>query len=256
MNRLRMKNFWTLLFTLLLFFSCQKEQSLKVTKVTAKTTPIDTNSEQDSTIIKEFLPYKEKMVAEINKVLSYAPKDLVRTDGNLQSSLGNLLADLMYEETNELFKKETGKDIDFCMSNYGGIRAGIYKGEVKVSNAFNLMPFDNTIVVVELTPKKVKELFEYFVAKNRPHPLSKHVQLIIDNGTYKIKINGKPIDKNKTYFVATSNYLQKGGDNMDFFAEPESLYNSKILIRNAIVEYFKSKDTLISNLDDRVIVKE
>jgi 5'-nucleotidase len=250
-----MKKFWTLTLALLLFLSCQKEQPLKVTKVTAKTTPIDTSTEQDSTIIKEFLPYKEKMIAEINKVLSYAPKDLVRTDGNLQSSLGNLLADLTYEKANELFKKETGKNVDFCMSNYGGIRAGIFKGEVKVSNAFNLMPFDNTIVVVELTAEKVEELFEYFVVKNRPHPLSKHIQLIVDNGTYKIKINGKPINNNRTYFVATSNYLQKGGDNMDFFAEPESLFDSKFLIRNAIVEYFKNKDTLISNTDKRILIK-
>jgi 2',3'-cyclic-nucleotide 2'-phosphodiesterase (5'-nucleotidase family) len=140
------------------------------------------------------------------------------------------------------------------MSNYGGIRAAIMKGDVTVSNAFELMPFDNTIVVVELNYDKIKALFNYFVAKKTAHPLSKNIQLTIENDSYNVLINGKTIKKHRTYFVATSNYLQKGGDGMIFFSEPESLFDSNFLIRDAIVDYFKSKDTLRANLDNRVIV--
>jgi 2',3'-cyclic-nucleotide 2'-phosphodiesterase (5'-nucleotidase family) len=92
------------------------------------------------------------------------------------------------------------------------------------------------------------------VAKKRAHPLSKNIQLTIENDSYKLLINGKPIQKNRTYFIATSNYLQKGGDGMIFFSEPESLFDSNFLIRDAIVDYFESKDTLRANLDNRVIV--
>lgn len=249
-----MKNFWTLFLILFLLYSC-KNKRLEVTKVTAKTNSVDDTTAQDSTIIKEFLPYKTKMKKEINTVLSYAPKDLVRTDGNLQSSLGNMLADLTYKKASELFKKETGKKVDFSFSNYGGIRAGIFKGDVKVMHAFNLMPFDNTIVVVELTAEKVEELFNYFITKNQPHPISKQVQLTANSGKYQIRINGKPIEKGRTYFVATSNYLQKGGDRMNFFKNPVNLFESNFLIRDAISEYFKSQDTLISTLDNRIIIK-
>lgn len=249
-----MKKLFILFFSLSLFFSCTKEP-YQVTKITAKTNLIDPEIKQDSVVIKEFLPYKDKMIKEITRTLSYAPKNLVRTDGVLQSSLGNLIADLSYVKANELFEKETGKKIDFSMSNYGGIRAGIMKGKVTVSNAFELMPFDNTFVVVELTAEKVEKLFEYFVARKSAHPLSGQVQLIISNGKANVKINGKFIDKNRTYFVATSNYLQKGGDGMNFFANPVSLYESNFLIRNAIVEYFQSKDTLVANTDKRVILK-
>ena len=193
------------------------------------------------------------MTEEISKTLTYAPNTLERTDGNLQSTLGNLIADLSYEKANELFEKNTGKKVDFSMSNYGGIRASITKGNVTVSNAFELMPFDNTLVVVELSYEKIKELFEYFMTRKKAHPLSKQVELRIKNKTYDILINGKSINKNKTYFVATSNYLQKGGDAMNFFVNPLSLYDSNFLIRDAIMEYFKSRDTLISKLDNRVI---
>lgn len=252
-NRVLMKNGWILFLTALLCIACEKS-SLQVAKINAKSIEINPEIKQDSSIIDEFLPYKYKMIEEISKVLSYAPSTLDRTDGILQSTLGNLVADLCYQKSNELFYEETGKTVDFLMSNYGGIRAAIIKGEVTVSNAFELMPFDNTLVVVELKPEKIEDLFTYFVEKNIANPLSKHIELVVKNGSYRVLINGRPIQNDRTYFVATSNYLQKGGDGMNFFANPESLYDSNFLIRDAIIDYFKSKDTLISQLDNRVIV--
>ncbi len=248
-----MKNIWILFFFSFLIIAC-KNNSYEVSKINAKQLKIVNEVKQDSSIIQLFTPYKKKMTNEITKSLSFSPKILERTDGNLQSTLGNLVADLSYEKANELFKNKTGKTVDFSMSNYGGIRAAIMKGDVTVSNAFELMPFDNTLVVVELNYDKIKALFNYFVAKKRAHPLSKNIQLTIKNDSYNVLINGKAIKKDRTYFVATSNYLQKGGDGMIFFSEPESLFDSNFLIRDAIVDYFKSKDTLRANLDNRVIV--
>ena len=248
-----MKKIWILFFFSFLLIAC-KNNSHEVSKINAKQLKIGNEIKQDSSIIQLFTPYKKKMTKEITKSLSFSPKILERTDGNLQSTLGNLVADLSYEKANELFKNKTGKTVDFSMSNYGGIRAAIMKGDVTVSNAFELMPFDNTLVVVELNYDKIKALFNYFVAKKRAHPLSKNIQLTIENDSYNVLINGKPIKKDRTYFVATSNYLQKGGDGMIFFSEPESLFDSNFLIRDAIVDYFESKDTLRANLDDRVII--
>ena len=248
-----MKKIWILFFFSFLLIAC-KNNSHEVSKINAKQLKIGNDIKQDSSIIQLFTPYKKKITKEITKSLSFSPKILERTDGNLQSTLGNLVADLSYEKANELFKNKTGKTVDFSMSNYGGIRAAIMKGDVTVSNAFELMPFDNTLVVVELNYDKIKALFNYFVAKKRAHPLSKNIQLTIENDSYNVLINGKPIKKDRTYFVATSNYLQKGGDGMIFFSEPESLFDSNFLIRDAIVDYFESKDTLRANLDDRVII--
>ena len=248
-----MKKIWILFFFSFLLIAC-KNNSHEVSKINAKQLKIGNDIKQDSSIIQLFTPYKKKMTKEITKSLSFSTKILERTDGNLQSTLGNLVADLSYEKANELFKNKTGKTVDFSMSNYGGIRAAIMKGDVTVSNAFELMPFDNTIVVVELNYDKIKALFNYFVAKKRAHPLSKNIQLTIENDSYNLLINGKTIKKDRTYFVATSNYLQKGGDGMIFFSEPESLFDSNFLIRDAIVDYFESKDTLRANLDDRVII--
>jgi 2',3'-cyclic-nucleotide 2'-phosphodiesterase (5'-nucleotidase family) len=66
-------------------------------------------------------------------------------------------------------------------------------------------------------------------------------------------IKEKPIDINKTYFVATNDYLYEGGDNMDFFKTNDSLYTLDYKVRNVLIDYFLKKDTLNPVIDDRFI---
>lgn len=250
----KIKNSILLLLLIALSVSCAKEDK-NLSKITGKLILVDSTLSTNNEINEVISPYKKKMIAEIGKVISYTPKNLVRTDGNLQSSLGNLMADLCFEKADSIFFAKTGKHADFSMFNYGGIRAGIYKGKVTNKHVFELMPFENTLVVVEMTYEKIKELAEYFKNEQRAHPLSKHIQIILSKNKYSLKLNGKKLNPKKTYYVVTNNYLQTGGDRMYFFDNPVSLFESNFLIRDAIKSYFKSKDTLVSNLDNRVIIK-
>jgi 5'-nucleotidase len=245
--------FLYLLITLGLIFSCQKENR-EPTKITAENIAIDNTILSSSTIDSVVAPYSKKLTSEMDKILSYTSKDLVRYDGEMQSTLGNLMADLCYEIANPIFNKKTNKNIDFAMFNYGGIRAGIPKGAVTTENAFNLMPFENELVVAELSGEKIMELVYYFVKNKKAHPLSKQVQLKIMGEDYKLKINGNSFDKNKTYQILTSDYLQNGGDRMLFFANPKELTKLDVKIRDAILIHFKKSDTLKSVIDNRVIL--
>ncbi|MDZ7614652.1 MAG: hypothetical protein U5K51_13860 [Flavobacteriaceae bacterium] len=69
---------------------------------------VDQTFPSDSAILSFVLPYQQTLDKEINEVLSYAPQVLTRDDGKLQSSIGNIYADLCYERANPLFKKLTG----------------------------------------------------------------------------------------------------------------------------------------------------
>ena len=191
------------------------------------------------------------MVKEINTVISYTPKNLTRTSGKLESTLGNLLADLSYKRANPIFNKETGKNIDFAMFNYGGIRAGIQKGNITNKHAFELMPFDNVYVVVELLGDQMEALIAYLITQKTAHPLSKHVKLTIEKDGYEFLIQNKKFDKKKNYYVLTTDYLQSGGDNMTFFKSPKNIYKQNYKMRDAIVDYFKSVDTVEAVLDNR-----
>ena len=244
-----------LVFSLLLLFVGCKKNTLQLITITAETISIDSSFAEKPAYKKLIAPYKNKMIAEINTVISYAPKNINRYDGKMQSSLGNLLADLCFERANIIFKERTGKKIDFSMFNYGGIRASISKGTVTNRNPFELMPFENSLVVVELSGKKIAELVDYFIKKKSAHPLSKNIELLINTDkSYQLKINNQKFDLTKNYFVLTSDYLQSGGDKMDFFKNPISLFKTDYKMRHAIIEEFKSLDTLRTSLDNRVIL--
>lgn len=245
-----MKNNILIFFTLLLLVSCKNEPQHLV-KIEGKLLPISEEISTDTSIEDFIQPYKEKVEAEMNTVLSYTPTDLVRTDGELESSLGNLMADLCFERANPVFNSRTGKNIDFAMFNYGGIRAGITKGAIKTENAFNLMPFENSLVVVELTAEKVTELAQYLIAQNKAHPISKQLKLTANSEGYKLTIHNLPLDNTKTYFVLTSDYLQNGGDKMVFFKNPIELHKLDYKVRNSIIDYLKETDTIKVTLDGR-----
>ncbi len=245
-----MKNTILILFITLLSVSCKKEPQYLV-KIEGKQLPISAEISTNKAIEDFIQPYKEKVEAEMNTILSYTPKDLVRTDGKLESSLGNLMADLCFEKSNPVFNSRTGKNIDFAMFNFGGIRAGITKGAIKTINAFNLMPFENSLVVVEMTAEKVTELAKYLIAQNKAHPISKQLKLTVKTNGYDLTIDNQPLDNSKTYFVLTSDYLQNGGDNMVFFKDPVKLFKLDYKVRNSIIDYFTEIDTVKVELDGR-----
>lgn len=245
-------NYRNLLFFVPLFFIGCKEEPQNLIKIKAELIPISETIASEKSVDEFIQPYKEKVESEMNTVISFTPKDLSREDGELESSLGNLMADLCYERANPVFKSRTGKDIDFALFNFGGIRAGITNGPIKTQNAFNLMPFENSLVVVEITSEKLTELIQYLINQNKAHPLSKQVELVISGASnYNFSLNKKPLDNSKTYFVLTHDYLQNGGDNMVFFKDPVELHKLDYKVRNAIIDYFKATDTIKTELDGR-----
>jgi len=250
-----LKKFIIYFFILSLGISCKNEPYF-LTKIEGKQLPIIEGISSKKEIEEFIKPYKESVDKEMSAVLSYTTSNLVRTDGELESSLGNLMADLCFDKANPIFKSRNGKNIDFALFNYGGIRAGITQGNITTQNAFNLMPFENSLVVVELSSQKIEELVYYLIKENKANPISKHVQLVISKNGYTLKINNQLLDKNKTYFVLTSDYLQNGGDHMNFFKDPVNLYTIDYKIRSAIIDYLTETDTIKVNLDGRFRIEK
>lgn len=241
----------------LVFASCKKTTTkTHLTKITAKTILVDANIKPSANIDSIVAPFKKKLDTEMQQILSYAPKHFLKNDGKMQSSLGNLLADLSFNIANPIFKKKTNQSIDFAMFNHGGIRATIPQGKIVTERAFKIMPFENEFVAVTMTGKKITELVEYFIRNKRAHPLSKNIELTIkSDDSYTLKINGKPFDKSRNYTVLTSDFLQSGGDKMNFFKNPKKLTKLDYKVRNGIIDYFKKTDTLQATTDNRVIIK-
>ena len=114
------------------------------------------------------------------------------------------------------------------------------------------MPFENSLVVVELSGEKIEELIRFLIDKNEAHPVSNHFNLAILKNDYKLTINNLAFKKDKNYFVLTSDYLQSGGDSMNFFKNPINLYSIDYKVRNAIIDYLTENDTINASLDNRI----
>lgn len=246
--------------TYLLLFVCSfticiscKKDSYNTTRVDAKIIPIDRSIKEDTSITSFIAPYKASVDKEMHSVLAYAPNTISKNDSKYNTAIGNMMADAVFELANPVFKAKTGYPFNAVILNHGGIRAPLYKGDVTTGTAYELMPFENEVVVAELSGFQMKELFEY-LSKGKAHPIS-NLQVILneDGSLKKGLIQGQEIIDNETYFIATSDYLQKGGDNMTFLTKPVSLLTLDYKIRNVLIDYFKKYDTIAPVRDDRFI---
>lgn len=214
---------------------------------------------KEKTEIDEYIkPFRKHVQNEMSVTLTYNPIDLIKEDSNENTPIGNLMADASFEIINPIFLKNHGQNIDFVLLNWGGIRSNLPKGDVTMGSAYKLMPFENRLVCVKLKGNKLHEMVAYLIQSKKPHPLSKHVEIQIDKNkdVQKFTVNGKIVEPEKDYVVATSDYLFNGGDGMLFFQNPIEYYETDYSIRNALIDYFKKTDTLRTKKDNRFIHTE
>lgn len=240
------------IIALMLLLSCKQEHYL--TRIEGKRIEINDSltGKQD---IEDFIkPYREHVNNDLDSVLAYAVDTYTKNDGELNTAIGNFMADAVKEMSNPVFKARTGNDIDIVLLNHGGIRSILSKGNITTRTAFQIMPFENSVVVTGLKGTSVKDMITYLQKAKRAHPISGMSITLNDNfELVDAKINGETIDDNKTYYVATNDYLYNGGDNMSFFKQGDSLYILNYKIRNVLIDYFKKVDTLNLSADDRFI---
>jgi 2',3'-cyclic-nucleotide 2'-phosphodiesterase (5'-nucleotidase family) len=244
------------LFVIFLTFaainSCGKPP-FYISKIEAKRIPITEKEIQTSEIEKFISPYREHIDADLSSVLAYSPETLDKNGYKWQSPLGNLLANISLRAANKVFQLRENKVVDLCLLNSGGIRSILPKGNVTARTAFEIMPFENSLVVIALKGEQIQELVDYFIATKKAHPLAGLTFTIDKNGKSKnVATNGKPLDLATIYYVATNDYLANGGDNMIFFKKGIEKYDLDYKLRNVLIDYFKEVDTIAIINDIRI----
>lgn len=198
-------------------------------------------------------PYKEQLDREMNTVLVVSAQEMVK--GQPESLLGNFVSDLILEAARQ-YDPET----DFVLLNNGGLRTALPKGEILTGKIFELMPFDNEIVILTLSGAQVEKLCAYVVAIGGQPVSGITIRFRTDengkNQFQRAEIGESSFDKEKTYRVATSDYLANGGDNMSFFLENENVQTTGLKIRDAIIQHLQkmgaSGTELKLQLDGRI----
>ncbi|WP_411768869.1 5'-nucleotidase C-terminal domain-containing protein [Winogradskyella sp. A3E31] len=236
----------------IIIISCKNE--VHIDKIEGKRISISDSLESNSAIEAYIKPYREHVNNDLDSVLAYSAETYDKTNGDLNTAIGNFMADAVYEQANPVFKSRTDQQIDMVLLNYGGIRSIISKGPITARTAYEVMPFENSIVVVAMKGPQIQELISYLANSRGADPISGLQLTLTPNGEVASStINNEPIDENRTYYVATNDYLYNGGGNMTFFQKNEGLTVLDYKIRNALIDYFKKIDTLQPVIDNRFI---
>ncbi|HMO40742.1 MAG TPA: 5'-nucleotidase C-terminal domain-containing protein [Saprospiraceae bacterium] len=189
----------------------------------------------DLEIERMIAPYKSRLDAEMEQVIGRAPVTMPKAKP--ESLLGNWLSDLLYEQ---LYAYTNG-EVDFASVNYGGIRIPtLQAGPVTRGKIFEIMPFDNLVVVVHADAATLRQFIDR-VAESGGIPVSKHLRFEIKNGkAQNITIQGQPIQEDRIYKIGVSDYVANGGDDCTFFVDKKRTEPGKLL-RDAIIEHVQQQ---------------
>lgn len=226
---------------------------LKISDIhTEKNTYITDKLPDDKEMDAVIQPYKNELEGQMNTKISHTDVELNKSGDN--SNLGNLLADYTFEGADEWAKKNNLPAVDAAVINIGGIRTILPKGDILVRQIYEVMPFENEVVIVKMTGKDMEGLFDYYLKTQKNNPVSHLVIETENNVVSKKLINGKPLDLAKIYYIATSDYLALGGDSMFFFGKGETI-STGIKMRDLFIEKFKQNSEITAPNDIRLIFK-
>jgi 5'-nucleotidase len=211
----------------------------------------------------------EKIVELIKKAEEKNKPILEKKVGTSQTELIGVREKVRVEETNlgdlvtDAMKASVSSDI--AITNGGGIRSSIAKGDVKMGDVLTAFPFSNIVVGLEVKGSVVKSALEHGVDKT-PEPDGKFphisgIEFTLDTSkpagkrVSNVMINGEALDENKTYKLATNDFLAIGGDDYKMFVGAKK-YAENGLLSDVLVDFFKANNNTVNYPDNKLRIKK
>jgi len=222
-------------------------------------------TKKDETVSSYIKDIQAQYSSMLNTVVATSNVNLVVNDpktGNRivrksETNLGDLCADA--------YRTMLGADIAFV--NGGGIRAQIPAGSITYNNIISVHPYGNMACMVEATGQEILDALE-MASRETPNENGGFLQVsgltyeidisvpssvIVDdkkmfvsvNGKYRVKnvkVGGQPLDLNKTYTLASHNYMLKsGGDGINMFTDNKILKDEILIDNQVLISYITEK---------------
>lgn len=193
-------------------------------------------------------------MARVKDVIAYS-SDLMVAEYP-ESALSNWIIDLLMAKTETL----VGKKVHIGISNFGGIRTDMPKGEIILDDMLSMFPFRNHLVYVEHTGKQIRAILESMAA--RYFQVLGGVRVVSEGGKLlSVEIGGEPLDDDKVYGLATISFLLKGGDGLTLDKDAVTVTQFKdVQIIDAVLEYVHAETAegrpIEYKADGRVVIKD
>ena len=215
----------------------------------------------------------ERITAEYGAVFAKSEVELngdkAPGNRNMETNLGDLITDsMMWQILKDADSLAVPAENIVAVTNGGGIRAWIHKGEITKNDVFTVLPFGNTLTVVYVKGADLLEALEastyctpaavggcpqiagmkitvvtkaQYDANEETYPDSTYHGPKSINRVTIDEVNGKPFDPNATYAVATNNFTAAGGDTYYAFARSEGSIDTGYTLDTILMDYIKEE---------------
>lgn len=213
----------------------------------SKVIVVDTSWDKliDTNYLRMLTPYKTFMEHTMSKQIGYAKVNL--TTGKPESPMSNWSSDALLT----IARKEYKHPVDIAIVNMGGLRCEWNKGPITLQNVYELMPFDNELVVLTMMGKDILTLCDHIAQQGGQGVAGLRMQ-IKKGKAVNVTINKKKVIPNKKYYVATSDYLSTGNDHLEPLANHTNIWCSHKKIRELYRDYIISQKVISAKKDGRI----
>jgi 2',3'-cyclic-nucleotide 2'-phosphodiesterase (5'-nucleotidase family) len=231
-----------------------------VTNMEARLIPVK-NVPPDPDVVRLLRPFETRVMAKMAEVVGEATDD-IRYSPTEESPLANLVADAF---------REKGKT-EIAIHNGGGIRATIFKGSITRGRLFEVLPFQNYLVILKLSGAQLRKtlltglnsstnLMECSIlagdGQDRCFTMAKTTSIgLLAVSGLRVRFDrtkaaekriasltladGTPIDDMKLYSVTTNDYAVAGGDGFAELGKGVDILNTGIVLRDVLLDYLKN----------------
>jgi 2',3'-cyclic-nucleotide 2'-phosphodiesterase (5'-nucleotidase family) len=203
----------------------------------------------DETVARIVNSYHDRIKNDFAGVVGATAVDLTRKDQS-ESNIGNLVCDMMRETT--------GADI--ALLNSRSIRTDIPGGKITLEQVYALLPFDNVLVTMDLTGRQLMEILEHSATQPYSRLQVSGIRITQDLSNAggrlvrEVRVGMRPLDLNKTYRIATNDFLAAGGDRFATFMKGQNVLFGTDL-REAFLSYLKKHSPVQPRTEERIINK-
>ncbi len=219
---------------------------------------LDQQAAQDTAFAKLIQQYKGGLDSQMNQLVSVTKEAMI--SGKPESLLSNYIADAMLAIANQYcVDNKLNYAVDLSIINRGGLRTSLPKGDITTGKLFELLPFENKLVIVSMKGSDLQNVLRY-LAVREGEGVSGIQMGIKGEQSVDVKIGGEKLDLNKVYHLISIDYLVNGGDGMNSFTKRENLQHMNMKLREAVIAYAKSQYKLghgiQAKLDGRIYYEQ
>ncbi len=193
----------------------------------------------------------ERLAAVYEQAIGYTVTSISRS-GEAESPLGNLVTDA--------WREQFGADL--ALTNTGGLRDDLPSGEITLQEIFNVLPFSNSLVLMQIRGEFFRKLLEDKVTSERLGFALSGARLLVDfnqpegQRIQSLTVSGEPLDPEKTYTLVTTEYLREGNSRFEALAAvpDDQVSSSGVLDREALAQYVVRAKEIGAIMDGRIKV--